>query len=183
MLSPITLAVTNTIHKADLSSDNLKADVNYRNKIITWVDYLHACREMISQKPFLTEELLQKRLHFIEQDTHLPENFPSGYRCCITVIPCSNGGFPFTHEDLERGRHLLILIIDDQDMVIDGFSMQPSPLYQLLPLEIQEQLTFVIPEYSLENNGVNLSVPLNVRQQIMDEFSRVFKKAQEMFVI
>lgn len=178
MLTPATLAIANAIHNADLSSTNLKAHPDYQKRIILWSDYLQACREMFKQKTLLTDELLQKYVRFIENSSDLSGAFPSGYKCCLTVVPCTSGGFAFTEEDVAEGSHVLVLTINSQDMVISGFAMQPSPLFQILPLEVQQQLVFDIPEY--EDNDP-FGVPLDVRQKIVAEFTRVYKKAQEMF--
>lgn len=139
-------------------------------------EYRNLCRAYLGGKAVLTPDLLAKRLDYLRQDSKLKEHFSSGNTYCPAIIPFSNFGNPLSEAEIKEGHALRTLVIDPQGKTINGFSQNPSRVFNRLPLEVQ-QLAFKVDTY--ENNDLYTVSPQE-REKIVAKYEAAYRKLQEL---
>ncbi len=139
-------------------------------------EYQNLCRAYLGGRAILTPDLLEKRLNYLRQDGKLKEHFGPGETFCPVIIPFSNFGNPLSEEEIKGGHALRTLVIDPQGKTINGFSQNPSRVFNRLPLEVQ-QLAFKVDTY--ENNDLYTVNPQE-REKIVAKYEAAYHKLQEL---
>jgi hypothetical protein len=176
MISENSINISEMIHRAVISSATSEGENTLQP--LDLKNYLETCHEFLKITPLLPESLLQERLTYLEDNSKLKMHFPAGKKCCVTIIPCTNGGFPLTDEEIKAGAYLNQLIVDENGITISGFSFDPSKIFQILPDRLRTELTFQIPNYQ---NPDLFSILPKERAQILAEYERVYRLAQKIF--
>jgi len=169
-------------HIADCTEASRKGETpaGFKVQPIPLGDYVNACHECLPVVEVLTADLLRLRMDAMIQsdDAEMLSNFPPGMRCCVTVIPVTPRGSKLEVKDMRKGSYQTRLIVEKdtenaKGRTIEGFSMEPSYIFHMLPEEVQKQCTFEIPQYDPANP--------DDRQKIMDLYAGAFKSAQLIF--
>lgn len=139
-------------------------------------EYRNICRAYLGNKAILTPDLLAKRLDYIRQDSKLKEHFSAGNTYCPAIIPFSNFGNVLPEDEIAQGHALRTLVIDPQGKTINGFSQNPSRIFNRLPVEVQ-QLAFGIDTYeSADLYGVTPQE----REKIAAKYEAAYRKLVEL---
>ncbi|MCX6734176.1 MAG: hypothetical protein NTX63_05220 [Candidatus Peregrinibacteria bacterium] len=139
-------------------------------------EYRNLCRAYLGNKAILTSDLLAMRLNYIRQDSKLKEHFSAGNTYCPAIIPFSNFGNPLLEDEIAKGHALRTLVIDPQGKTINGFSQNPSRVFNRLPLEVQ-QLAFGIDSY--ESNDLYQVSPQE-REKVAAKYEAAYRKLVEL---
>lgn len=163
------------IHGADMS-------VAYDGDPLDLQKYVRASREMLGRKIVLGDDLLKMRVTFLQQDNKLKRHLPANHRCCVTVVPCSIYGLPFSEDEVEEGIHQANLIVEKHtEKTISGFTLFRSDIYRMQPLEVQKKCAFEIAQYETPDPGNPEKVSDYDRKRIIDLYTAAFMEAQKMF--
>lgn len=163
------------IHGADMS-------VAYDGAPLDLQKYIRASREMLGRKIILSDDLLKMRVAFLQQDNKLKRHLPANHRCCVTEIPCSIYGLPFSEDEVEEGIHQANLIVERHtEKTISGFTLSRSDIYRMQPLEVQKKCAFEIGQYETPDPGNPEKVSDYDRKRIIDLYTAAFMEAQKMF--
>lgn len=139
-------------------------------------EYRNLCRAYLGNKAILTSDLLAKRLDYIRQDSKLKEHFSAGNTYCPAIIPFSNFGNVLPEDEITQGHALRMLVIDPQGKTINGFSQNPSRIFNRLPPEVQ-QLAFAVDTYG---NSDLYTVTPQEREKIVSKYEAAYRKLVEL---
>jgi len=107
---------------------------------ITIEEYKEECAEL-SEK--LTLNLLTYKLN--EEINTLLMYLGEGHKLQLAVLPFSDMGMAMEERALREGDFLRFLIVNEHGKTIYGFSAKPSYISRILPTEIQDGASIVIP--------------------------------------
>lgn len=139
-------------------------------------EYKSLCREYFGGAPMFSEELLTKRLKYLEQDSKLKEHFRPGWKYCPAIIPFSNFGNALGPDEINNGDALRMLVIDGQGKTVNGFSQKPSRVFNRLPLEIQ-LLAFEVEPYT--SNDPHIVTP-EERAKVMIKYELAYRELEKL---
>jgi hypothetical protein len=144
--------------------------------------YVRASRDLLRRKIVLSDDLLKKRVAYLQQDNELKKHLPPNHRCCVAVIPCSLYGLPFSEDEVESGLHQANLIVEAvTDKTVRGFTLFNSDMFRMQPVEVQQNCVFEIGEYEIVDPKKPWMVSEDDRNRIIDLYTAKFKEAQKIF--
>ena len=149
----------------------------YKDNPIPIKDYVTACFELLEIKDIFPDSLLQDRIKYFSQDGKLKLHLPENYRCCLAIIPCTIYGFPLEKKEIADGNYLRALVVDEAGKTA-GFTSGESYLFNILPMEIQQNCTFNIGKYEPEDL---YSISEADRNKIINLYKKVFFKIKKLF--
>ncbi len=115
--------------------------------------YKSATEEFVNGEEVLPDTLIDQKVGRLGEQARLEMMFPPGYRCCPALLAFSNMGGRLEPEEIERGDHLVNLLINPSTgQTVGGYGSTPSLIFHLLPPEVRN-ISFIIPPYSFENRA------------------------------
>jgi hypothetical protein len=153
---------------------------------LTLDEYIRFLKHYLNVEELLPDSLLEYKLQLIDQDSHLKTHFPNNamvkeefveqVECCLGLIPVDSYGSALENRNILRelmiaknGRY--------HDKNFDGFIPELSSLQLILPEEVRNAGSFVIPKY--EDNTSMMPTKTD-RENLKKLYSEAYKKLQEL---
>lgn len=141
-------------------------------------EYRNICKAYFGEKEMLSDNLLAQRLDYLRQDSKLKEHFGPENKYCPAIIPFSNFGHPLSEQEMAKGHALCTLVIDARGLTVNGFSQNPSHVFNRLPLEVQ-QLAFGVNAYA--HNDL-YTVSHEEREKIVIKYEMAYLQLRKLLV-
>jgi len=133
-------------------------------------------REFVQNDEVLPEEVVQKIIAGFLMSGDLKNKYPAGSRFLVTALGISDNAYKLTLDEIDAGKHIKFLQLDERNRVIRGFGQNINPSYvgHLLPKNIQN-FVFTVPAY--EKPGQYDITPQD-RENILREVKPILSKLQ-----
>jgi hypothetical protein len=143
-------------------------------------DHLDFYVECLGSDELLTDDLLQKKLREIDQDSHLKEHYPAGRVIQLAIVPVTVNGNLLTDEEIQDGWYLQNLVRQPDKngasgKTIDGFGVYPSYVHKLYPEKLQK-CSFVVGPYDFNGPEDGYRVSAQDRERIKVQYVREFQR-------
>jgi hypothetical protein len=136
--------------KANQAARNGKFPSPEEHRAVSLDEYIAANRSLGMDN--FSKELIFKRLSAEEDAAEVSLSscltaFPPGSKQCIVSIPFTINGFTLDAARISAGDFLKRLTVREGGLT-EGFLHNPGYFYDLLPKEIQEHCSFIVPPYT-----------------------------------
>ena len=139
-------------------------------------DYRSVCLTELGLSE-LPDSLIDKLLERLNMEGRLKVLFPTGYKCCLAIIPFNNNGNPLDAREVADGTYLVPLIFHPETKSTIGFGTDETFASTCLPSEVQA-LSFDIPAYENDNPFIMSDVD---REKIYGLLRTAFAQLKQLF--
>ncbi len=173
--SPYTPKIANIV-QAFVRDGADKSQERTQPPAVSLADYKELCQYFLGTQTMFSDSMLENRIQYIFEDSKLKQHFMPGYRICPVVLPFDNVGMPFTKQELESGRHLRLLIVNESGKTVAGFGNEICTTYSILPPEVQS-VAFTIGAYDHPEEQV---ITPNDRTKIAQQYTTAYRSLEAL---